>query len=68
MLKYRTLLYNRESKLRWQNKIKSKRYRRGLKKERQKKEEKELEELARTDPEAFIERMDRADMDRIQVC
>nr|KAG5704852.1 hypothetical protein BaRGS_001323 [Batillaria attramentaria] len=66
LLKYRALLYNKESKLRWQNSIKSKRYRRTLKKERQKKEEKELEELARTDPGAFLERMDRADMDRIQ--
>ena len=48
----RALLSYQEEKLRRQNKIKSKKYRRVLKKEKQKKEEKELAEALKADPEA----------------
>eukprot|EP00116_Pleurobrachia_bachei_P005380 sb/3465642/ len=52
LCKMRALLSYQEEKLRRQNKIKSKKYRRVLKKEKQKKEEKELAEALKADPAA----------------
>ncbi|KAL8560886.1 hypothetical protein ACOMHN_063136 [Nucella lapillus] len=65
LITMRTIIYNRNSKLHWQNKIKSKRYRRAKKKEKEKKTGKELEELAVRDPEALINKLEESDRKRI---
>lgn len=38
-----------------------------MKKEKQKKDDKELEHLHKTDPEAFLEKLDSVDKNRIKV-
>ena len=43
------------------------RYRRALKKEKEKQAEKELEELAVADPQALVDKMEEADKKRILV-
>ncbi|XP_076466345.1 U3 small nucleolar RNA-associated protein 14 homolog A-like isoform X2 [Babylonia areolata] len=65
LLRMRAIMYTKNSKLRWQNKIKSKRYRRALKKEKEKKAEKALEELAITDPQALVDKLEESDRQRI---
>ncbi|XP_013403803.1 LOW QUALITY PROTEIN: U3 small nucleolar RNA-associated protein 14 homolog A-like [Lingula anatina] len=64
--KYRALLSYKEAKSRRQNKIKSKRYHRIKKKEKMKEEKKALEELQKTDPEAYLEKLQMLDKQRMQ--
>ncbi len=52
--------------MRRQNKIKSKRFRRGLRKQRQKEKERELDELTRTNPELAAERLAEAEKARME--
>ena len=53
--------------MRWQNKIKSKRYRRAKKKEKEKQMERDLETLAVTDPQALLDKMEETEVKRIKV-
>ncbi|ELU04906.1 hypothetical protein CAPTEDRAFT_219753 [Capitella teleta] len=64
--KHRALLSYKEAKARYQKRIKSKKYHRIMKKEKQKKDDKELEHLHKTDPEAFLEKLDSVDKNRIK--
>ncbi|KAK3595231.1 hypothetical protein CHS0354_021548 [Potamilus streckersoni] len=64
--KHRALLSYKEAKSRWQKKIKSKNYHRHLRKERQKKEMKALEEMEKTDPDAYQEKLKQLEKERIE--
>lgn len=64
--KTRALVSYAERKLRWQNSIKSKRYRRMLKTQDRKKAEKEFQELLDTDPTAALEKLEMLERDRIK--
>ncbi|KAL3881431.1 hypothetical protein ACJMK2_027873 [Sinanodonta woodiana] len=64
--KHRALLSYKEAKSRWQKRIKSKNYHRHLRKERQKKEMKALEEMEKTDPEAYLEKLKQLEKERIE--
>ncbi|XP_029649153.1 U3 small nucleolar RNA-associated protein 14 homolog A [Octopus sinensis] len=57
LMKYRALLSYQEIKQRWKNKIKSKRYRRVLKRDKLEKEKSRVNELATDDPEKFLNQM-----------
>ncbi|KAL5265131.1 hypothetical protein ACHWQZ_G006017 [Mnemiopsis leidyi] len=61
LCKMRALLSYQEEKFRRKNKIKSKKYRKILKKERQKKEEKELSDALKANPDVACEEADKAD-------
>ncbi|KAF8794230.1 U3 small nucleolar RNA-associated protein 14 like protein [Argiope bruennichi] len=65
LMKHRALISYQEAKARRQNKIKSKRYHRLLKKEKMKKLMKEFEELERTDAAKALEKLMEADKLRI---
>ncbi|XP_052088938.1 U3 small nucleolar RNA-associated protein 14 homolog A-like isoform X1 [Mytilus californianus] len=64
--KHRALLSYKETKARWRNKIKSKKYHRVLRKEKMKNEKKSLDELAKTDPDAYMEKVTTADKQRVE--
>lgn len=63
----RSLQSYQEAKARRQNKIKSKKYHRILKKDRLKKNMKEFEELQKTDPESALKKLEVMDKSRIGV-
>ncbi|XP_035204575.1 U3 small nucleolar RNA-associated protein 14 homolog A-like, partial [Stegodyphus dumicola] len=65
LMKHRALISYKEAKARRQNKIKSKRYHRILKREKLKKMMKEFEELQKTDAAAALEKFLEADKLRI---
>ncbi|GBO21418.1 U3 small nucleolar RNA-associated protein 14 A, partial [Araneus ventricosus] len=65
LMKHRALISYQEAKARRQNKIKSKRYHRLLKKEKMKKLMKEFEELEKTDAAKALEKLMEADKLRI---
>ncbi|XP_067676071.1 U3 small nucleolar RNA-associated protein 14 homolog A-like [Haliotis asinina] len=64
--KYRALLTYKQARAKREKKIKSKKYHRILKKEKLKQEKARMEELQRTDPEAFVEKLQQLDRDRVQ--
>ncbi|XP_060077158.1 U3 small nucleolar RNA-associated protein 14 homolog A-like [Ylistrum balloti] len=64
--KHRALLSYKESKARWQKKIKSKKYHKVLRKEKLKHEKKALDELEKNDPEGYQEKLDDINKQRIQ--
>ncbi|KAK6171222.1 hypothetical protein SNE40_019457 [Patella caerulea] len=64
--KYRALMTYSEAKFRRQKKIKSKRFHKILRKEKLKKEEKELDVLQKTDPESYLEKIEYADRARVE--
>ncbi|KAL5010291.1 hypothetical protein ScPMuIL_012596 [Solemya velum] len=64
--KYRALMSYKEARARWQKRIKSKRYHRVLRKEKMKNEKKSLEDLKNSDPEGYLEKVNRVEDDRIQ--
>ncbi|XP_015917965.1 U3 small nucleolar RNA-associated protein 14 homolog A [Parasteatoda tepidariorum] len=65
LMRHRALISYQEAKARRQNKIKSKRYHRLLKKEKLKKVMKEFEELQKTDAAKALEQL--ADLDKIRI-
>ncbi|GFR01369.1 u3 small nucleolar RNA-associated protein 14 homolog B [Trichonephila clavata] len=65
LMKHNALLSYQEAKVRRQHKIKSKRYRRMLRKEKVNKLLKEVEELEKVDPEKALEKIMEADRVRI---
>lgn len=65
LMKMRALLSYQEMKARRQNKIKSKKYHRIMKKERLKKEMKEFEELKVSNPELAIEKLRELEKQRV---
>ncbi|GFQ95134.1 u3 small nucleolar RNA-associated protein 14-like protein [Trichonephila clavata] len=67
LMKHNALLSYQEAKVRRQHKIKSKRYRRMLRKEKVNKLLKEVEELEKVDPEKALEKIMEADRVRIMV-
>ncbi|XP_033741241.1 uncharacterized protein LOC117328027 [Pecten maximus] len=64
--KHRALLSYKESKARWQKKIKSKKYHKVLRKEKLKHEKKALDELEKNDPDGYQEKIDDINKQRIQ--
>ncbi|XP_071114020.1 U3 small nucleolar RNA-associated protein 14 homolog A-like [Haliotis cracherodii] len=64
--KYRALLTYKQARAKREKKIKSKKYHRILKKEKLKQEKARLEELQRIDPEAYVEKLQQLDRDRVQ--
>ncbi|CAE1251035.1 UTP14 [Acanthosepion pharaonis] len=66
LMKYKALLNYQELKAKWKGKIKSKNYRRRLKKERLEKEKSNIHELAEKDPEKFEEKMKMVDKSRVK--
>ncbi|KAG0414482.1 hypothetical protein HPB47_008357 [Ixodes persulcatus] len=67
LMKMRALLSYQEMKARRQNKIKSKKYHRIMKKERLKKQMKEFEELKESNPELAIEKLRELEKQRVLV-
>ncbi|EEC09330.1 conserved hypothetical protein [Ixodes scapularis] len=65
LMKMRALLSYQEMKARRQNKIKSKKYHRIMKKERLKKQMKEFEELKESNPELAIEKLRELEKQRV---
>ncbi len=55
MIRLKLLQQYQEAKLKRQNKIKSRKYRKLARKQKEKEREKEIEELRRTDPEAALQ-------------
>ncbi|ESO89301.1 hypothetical protein LOTGIDRAFT_183349 [Lottia gigantea] len=66
LMKFRALMTYSETRFRRQKKIKSKGYRKILRKEKMKKEEKELDSLQKTDPEKYLEKIEYADKARVE--
>lgn len=66
LMKYKALLNYQELKAKWKGKIKSKNYRRRLKKERLEKEKTNIHKLADRDPEKFAERMKKVERSRVK--
>jgi len=64
--KFRALQTYQEAKYRRQNKIKSKKFRKILRKEKNKEKLKELESLAQSDPQAAAEELERMERQRIE--
>lgn len=64
--KHRALLSYKEAKAKWQKRIKSKKYHRVLKKERLKNEKKSLEELQKSDPEGYLEKVQSVEKQRVE--
>jgi U3 small nucleolar RNA-associated protein 14 len=64
--KNRALLSYKEQKARWQSKIKSKGYHRHLRRAKRKIDEKEFEELQKTNPDALLDKLEGLDKQRIQ--
>ncbi|XP_041352481.1 uncharacterized protein LOC121370976 [Gigantopelta aegis] len=64
--RYRALMSYRETKAKRQKKIKSKKYHRILRKEREKEEKKALDIMKQKDPEGYVEKLQEADRNRIQ--
>ena len=64
--KTRALLSYKEQKSRWQSKIKSKGYHRHLRRAQRKIDEKEFEELQKSDPNAALEKLEGLDRQRIK--
>ncbi len=65
LTRLRMLQSYHEAKIKRQNKIKSKSYRKILRKQRAKEKAKEMEELQRNDPEAVLEKLQELDKTRI---
>ncbi|KAK6986488.1 U3 small nucleolar RNA-associated protein 14 B-like isoform X2 [Biomphalaria glabrata] len=66
LMKHHTLLSRMELKAKRQKKIKSKRYRKVLQKERVAAEKKELEHLRQNDPGAFLEKIELMEKNRME--
>ncbi|KAH9490564.1 U3 small nucleolar RNA-associated protein 14 B [Bulinus truncatus] len=66
LMKHHELLSRMEMKYKRQKKIKSKRYRKFLQKERVATEKKELEHLQKDDPEAFMQKMELMEKNRME--
>jgi len=66
LAKFRALQTYQEAKYRRQNKIKSKKFRKILRKEKNKEKIKELENLAQTDPQAAAEELEKLERKRIE--
>ncbi|GAB1606963.1 U3 small nucleolar RNA-associated protein 14 homolog A-like [Argonauta hians] len=64
LMKYRALLNYHEIKQQWKNRIKSKRYRRLLKRDKLEKEKSRVNDLASKDPEKFLEQMKTVEKSR----
>ncbi|KAH9491606.1 U3 small nucleolar RNA-associated protein 14 B [Bulinus truncatus] len=67
LMKHHELLSKMEMKYKRQKKIKSKRYRKFFQKERVATEKKELEHLQKNDPEAFMQKMELMEKNRMEL-
>ncbi len=65
MVRLKLLQQYQEAKLKRQNKIKSRKYRKIARKQKEKEREKEIEELRKTDPELAMEKMQEDEKSRI---
>lgn len=66
LAKARALLSYKEQKQKWQSKIKSKNYHRHLRRGKRKEEEKNFEELQKTNPDAVLEQLERLEQKRLE--